>query len=89
MFTYHQWAANLRILDIDEVKSIPYAPCSHPFFECLIDTIRRDYLDQTLFWNAADLERKLTDYQACYNLHRTHRALTGDTPAEVAGGVTK
>ncbi len=23
LFTYHQWAANLRILDVDEIKSIP------------------------------------------------------------------
>ena len=57
LFTYHQWAANLRILDIDEVKSIPYTPCSHPFIERLIGTVRRDFLDQTLFWNAVDLER--------------------------------
>ena len=89
LFTYHQWAANLRILGVDEVKSIPYTPCSHPFIERLIGTIRRDFLDQTLFWNANDLERKLTDYQAYYNLHRTHRSLDGDRPAEVAGVVTK
>ena len=63
LFTYHQWAANLRILDIDEVKSIPYTPSSHPFIERLIGTVRRDYLDQTLFWNAVDLERKLKNYQ--------------------------
>ena len=49
LFTYHQWAANLRILDIDEVKSIPYTPCSHPFIERLIGTVRRDFPDQTLF----------------------------------------
>ena len=24
LFTYHQWTANLRILDVDELKSIPY-----------------------------------------------------------------
>ena len=89
LFTYHQWAANLRILDIDEVKSIPYTPCSHPFTERLIGSVRRDFLDQTLFWNAVDLERKLTDYQAYYNIHRTHRSLDGDTPAEVADVVTK
>ena len=26
LFQYHQWQANLRILDIDELKSIPYPP---------------------------------------------------------------
>ena len=30
LFNYHQWRANLRILDVNEVKSIPYTPCSHP-----------------------------------------------------------
>ena len=89
LFTYHQWAANLRVLDVDEVKSIPYTPCSLPFIERLIGTIRRDFLDQTLFWNDADLERKLADYQAYYNQHLTHRSLGGDTPAEIAGIVTK
>jgi putative transposase len=89
LFNYHQWRANLRILDVDEVKSIPYTPCSHPFIERLIGTVRRDFLDQTLFWNAVDLERKLTDFQAYYNHHRTHSSLGGDTPAEVAGDVTK
>jgi len=89
LFTYHQWAANLRILDVDEIKSIPYTPCSHPFIERLIGTVRRDFLDQTLFWNAVDLERKLTDYQTYYNQHRTHRSLGGDTPDEVAGVLTK
>ena len=89
LFTYHQWAANLRILDIDEVKSIPYTPSSHPFIERLIGTVRRDYLDQTLFWNAVDLERKLKNYQTYYNKHRTHSSLGGDTPADVAGVVTK
>ena len=28
LFRHHQWAANLRILEIDEVKSVPYTPCA-------------------------------------------------------------
>ncbi len=59
LFTFHQWRGNLRILGIEEIKSIPYVPISHPFIERLIGTIRREYLDQVLFWNASDLERKL------------------------------
>ena len=85
LFTYHQWTANLRILDVDELKSIPYTPRSHPFIERLIGTIRREFLDHTLFWNAVDLERKLADFQRYYNHHRTHSSLGGDTPAEVSG----
>ena len=26
LFTYHQWLANLRILEIDELKTVPYTP---------------------------------------------------------------
>ena len=29
------------------------------FVERLIGTVRREYLDRTLFWNRGDLERKL------------------------------
>jgi len=42
-------------------------PTSHLFIERLIGSIRREYLDQTLFWNATDLERKLSDFQSYYN----------------------
>jgi len=54
LFTYHQWTANRNILDVDEIKSIPYTPRSHPFIERLIGTIRREFLDHTSFWNAVD-----------------------------------
>jgi transposase InsO family protein len=86
LFEYHRWQANLRILEIEEIKSVPYTPISHPFVERLIGTIRREYLDHTLFWNVLDLERKLADFQAYYNQHRTHSSLGGATPAEMAGG---
>ena len=52
LFEFHRWKANLRILDVDEIKTVPLVPLSHPFVERLIGTIRRDYLDQVPFWNA-------------------------------------
>jgi len=64
---YHQWQANLRILGADEVKTVPYTPLSHPFVERLIGTIRREFLDHTLFRNATDLERKLETFRQYYN----------------------
>ena len=57
-------------------------PSSHPFVERLIGTVRREYLDRTLFWNRGDLERKLDNYKAYYNQHRCHTGLAGGTPAE-------
>jgi hypothetical protein len=38
-------------------QTIPYIPVSHPFVERLIGTIRREFLDHVLIWNAIDLER--------------------------------
>ena len=85
LFLYQRWQANLRILDIQEIKSVPYVPLSHPFVERLIGTIRREYFDQTLFWNASDLERKLEAFRQYYNDHRAHAALDGATPSEISG----
>ena len=50
LYQFHQWQANLRILDVKEIKTVPYVPLSHPFVERLIGTIRRECLDRTLFW---------------------------------------
>jgi hypothetical protein len=75
-----QWEANLRILDVKEIKTVPYVPLSHPFVERLIGTIRRECLDRTLFWTAADLDMKLLDFQRYYNGHRAHAGLAGRTP---------
>lgn len=83
LFQYHRWKANLRILGIEEIKSIPYTPTSHPFIERLIGSVRRECLDQTFFWNATDLERKLRDYQHYYNQHRAHQSLKGKTPKNI------
>jgi transposase InsO family protein len=85
LFLYHQWQANLRILGTDEVKTVPYTPLSHPCVERLIGTIRREFLDQTLFWNSSDLERKLADFRQYYNAHRIHTAHDSKTPLETAG----
>ena len=58
-----------------------------PFVERLIGTIRREYLDQTFFWNSLDLERKLNKFKEYYNQHRVHSSLEGNSPSEQCGGV--
>ena len=85
LFRFHRWLANQRVLEIEEIKSVPYAPVSHPFVERLIGTIRREYSDRMLFWNAVDLKRKLGEFKDYYNADRVHRALAGSTPAHRAG----
>ena len=88
LFEAHRWTANLRILEIDEIKTVAHVPLSHPFVEHLIGTIRREFLDHVLFWNAQDLERKLAEFQAYYNAARCHASLEGHTPLAFAGRQT-
>ena len=84
LFEAHRWKANLRILEIDEIKTVPHVPLSHPFVERLIGTMRREFLDQVLFWNACDLERKLAQFQVYYNAARSHASLEGLSPLAFA-----
>ena len=67
LYRFHQWHANLRVLRVREVKTVPYVPLSHPFVERLIGTVRRECLDQMLFWSASDVEKKLEEFQAGLN----------------------
>ena len=86
LFEAHRWTANLRILEIDAIKTVPHVPRSHPFVERLIGTTRRECLDHILFWNARDLERTLADFQASDNEVRSHASLRGHTTSTFAGG---
>ena len=56
VFTHHRLRANLRVLDIEEIKTIPTVPLSHPFVERAIGTVRREFLDQILFLNDSVLK---------------------------------
>jgi transposase InsO family protein len=84
VFTHHRWHANLRVLGIVEVKTVPCVPLSHPFVERAIGSVRREYLDQILFWNENDLSRKLDQYKAFYNETRGHLSLNSKTPRQTA-----
>lgn len=85
LFEFDRWQANLRILEIEPVRSVPYAPQSHPFVERLIGTVRREFLDRLFFWNGRDLSRKLELFQHYYDEHRVHGSLSGMTPGEKGG----
>jgi len=63
LYRFHEWQANLRILNIREIKTVPYVPRSHPVVERLIGTVRRECVDRLLFWTYADLEQKLVEFQ--------------------------
>jgi putative transposase len=80
LYRFRQWQANLRVLEVAEIKTVPYVPLSHPFVERLIGTVRRECLDRTLFWTTTDLQEKLLDFQHYYNEHRTHAGRQGQPP---------
>jgi putative transposase len=82
LFEFYRWQANLRIIDVDEIKSVPGNPTSHPFIERVIGTCRREVLDQTLFWNERDLQNKLNEVKKYYNQTRGHWSLNSATPEQ-------
>jgi transposase InsO family protein len=77
LYRFHQWQANLRILDVEAIKTVPYVPLSHPFVERLIGTIRHECLDRTLFWTAGDLEVKLLSSNGTTTVIGLMRGWTG------------
>ena len=55
----------------------------------LIGTLRRECVDQLLFWSASDLEDKLVAFQDFYNAHRAHASLDGRTPVPIRKDVAR
>lgn len=70
----------MRILDVEEIKTVPYTPTLHAFVERLIGTIRREHIDRLFFWNECDLERKLKQFKTYYNDERVYSSLDRNTP---------
>jgi hypothetical protein len=35
LYRFQQWQANLRVLKVTEIKTVPFVPLSHPFVERL------------------------------------------------------
>ena len=85
LYRFLQWRANLRVLEMTEIKTVPYVPLSHPFVERLVGTLRREFLDRTLFWTTADLEAKLLDFRLYYNEYRAHAGQGGSPPEPDVG----
>ena len=86
LFLFHRWRCNLRVLDVEELKSVPGTPTSHPFIERVIGTTRREYLDHRLFFNSRDLQNKPDQFQTYYNDDRVRSSLDIKTPTAMAFG---
>src|SRR5215471_6637328 len=42
LYRFHQWQANLRVLEVVEIKTVPHESLSHPYVERLVGTLRRE-----------------------------------------------
>ena len=76
-------------MDINEIKTVPYLPVSHPFVERLIKSIRNELTEQIFFYHASDLEHKLEQYQCYFNAHRTHMGLKSNIPIHLRNDTTQ
>ena len=68
---------------MDEIKSVPGTPTSHPFIERVIVTTRREYTDHIIFFSKRDLQKKLDHFEEYYNEARAHSSLEMRTPREI------
>lgn len=82
IFRFYRWRANHRILDVNEIKTVPEIPVSHPYVERTIGTVRREFLDPVLSFNERDQLRKLNSFKQYYNVRRSHSSLAQRTPKQ-------
>jgi len=85
LFNYHLWGVNLDLYGIEELKSIPFIPQSHPYIERAIGTVRQEFTNKIGFWSQSDLEKKLSSFVDYYNKYRVHSSLSGKAPNEIEG----
>ena len=88
LFLFQRWCANLRVIEIDKIKSVPGTSTSHPFIERVIGTTRREFLEHFVFFNKHDLQTKLDLFQAYYNEERAHSSLEMRTPEKMVAETT-
>jgi putative transposase len=79
LYRFEQWQANLRILEVVEIKTVPYACLIHSWSGWL-GRFEGSILDRTLFWTSVDLENKLLEFRDDFNSQRTHYSLERLTP---------
>ena len=83
LYRFHQWKANLRILNVTEIKTVPYTPVSHPFVERLIGTMEREFVQQgNLVSGIEAQQRRIDAWLDEYHNFRPHQSLGYLTPNE-------
>jgi transposase InsO family protein len=74
------FTSRVRAMGIRDRPISPGSPWQNGCAERLVGTLRRECLDQTLFFGEAHLRRVLSAYAAYYNKARTHLGLGKDAP---------
>ena len=72
--------SRVRAMSIRDRPISPGSPWQNGCAERLIDTLRRECLDQVVIFSEMHLRRVLSAYAAYYNQARTHLALQKDVP---------
>jgi len=82
LYRFHQWQANLRVLNVVEIKTVPYVPLSHPFVERLIGTITARVSGSAAILDGGGPRRKTVAVQRLLQRISGSRIAKGQTPIE-------
>jgi transposase InsO family protein len=74
---FRQW---IQSMGIEEVIIAARSPWQSPYVERMIDSVRRECLDNAVVLGERHLRRSLEDYFAHYHSWRCHRSLEMDRP---------
>src|SRR5262249_14664521 len=70
-----EFRKQVKVLDIEEVRTAPRSPWQNPFVERIIGSVRRDCLDHVIIFSETHLQRVLAEYFEYYHRSRTHLSL--------------
>jgi transposase InsO family protein len=82
-----QFERQLRVLEIEQERTVPGWPELNGFAERAIGTCRRELLRHIRCSDAAELQRYLDEYRVYANEERAHQSLEGRAPAEFSEAV--
>ncbi|MEZ4224719.1 MAG: integrase core domain-containing protein [Polyangiaceae bacterium] len=82
-----QFERQLRVLEIEQVRTVTGLPSLNCFAEGAIGTCRRELLRHIRCADAVELQRYLDDYRIYVNEERAHQGIDGRAPAQFSEDV--
>ena len=89
LYRFHQWCANLRVLQVTEVKSVPYVPLSHPFVERLTRHAATRMRGSTAVLVCVGPGRQTGGLPGLLQCASGHASLDGRTPVPIRKDVAR